>query len=203
MKELVYKFLDRHYPINNKIIDISFNIKVHEVISQVFGITDILFKDWVIDRIGDEFALQYPNNYRVHITWFKNDLLHRDNDLPAVIYSDGTKCWYKKGNKHRDNDKPAVINRDSGSKYWYKNGQLHSYNDQPAVIDSDGSKFWFKNGLLHRDNDKPAEINSNGNMYWYQNNKKHRENGPAVIRYDGLLEWWLNGEYLKSYALEN
>ena len=29
--------------------------------------------------------------------WFINNELHRENDLPAIIYSDGTKEWYLNG----------------------------------------------------------------------------------------------------------
>ena len=29
--------------------------------------------------------------------WYKDDKLHRDNDLPAVIYADGTQKWYVDG----------------------------------------------------------------------------------------------------------
>ena len=40
--------------------------------------------------------------------WFKNGKLHRDNDLPAVIYADGTQYWYQNGKFHRDNDLPLL-----------------------------------------------------------------------------------------------
>jgi hypothetical protein len=54
--------------------------------------------------------------------WCKNgNIKHRDNDLPAVIYSDGTQEWYKNGKRHRDNDLPAAIFR-SEYQYWYQNG---------------------------------------------------------------------------------
>jgi hypothetical protein len=33
--------------------------------------------------------------------WFKNGERHRDNDLPAIIYSDGSKEWYNNGNRIR------------------------------------------------------------------------------------------------------
>ncbi len=29
--------------------------------------------------------------------WYKNGEIHRDNDLPAIIYSDGYKVWYVNG----------------------------------------------------------------------------------------------------------
>jgi len=50
----------------------------------------------------------------------KNNKLHRDDDLPAVVYVGGTQEWYKNGQLHRDN-LPAII-YSSGYKYWYKYG---------------------------------------------------------------------------------
>ena len=55
--------------------------------------------------------------------WYNNELhgvLHRDNDLPAVITENGTHYWYINGKRHRLY-KPAVINAD-GIHYWYING---------------------------------------------------------------------------------
>lgn len=34
--------------------------------------------------------------------------VHRDNDLPAIIYKNGTRKWYQNGNLHRDNNKPVI-----------------------------------------------------------------------------------------------
>ena len=95
-----------------------------------------------------------------------NGELHSFNDLPAIVYSDGTKIWYKDGLVHRD-------------------------NDLPAVIMSDGTKKWCKNGLVHRDNDLPAIINYNGTMIWYRNGKLHRDTGPAIIFNDGTKSYFL------------
>ena len=54
--------------------------------------------------------------------WYKNDVLHRDGDLPAVISARGDLEYYKNGKRHRDNG-PAVIRKD-GTCSWYKHG-LH------------------------------------------------------------------------------
>jgi predicted ATP-binding protein involved in virulence len=59
--------------------------------------------------------------------WYnKDEKLHRDNDLPAVIYSDGSKFWYQNGERHRDNNLPAIINA-NGYQAWYKNGVFIKY----------------------------------------------------------------------------
>jgi len=81
-----------------------------------------------------------PNNFSC-----KKAICHRENDLPAIEDSDGTKYWYKEGKLHRENDLPA-IEYSSGSKFWYKEGKKHRENDKPAIIWFDGSKQYWING---------------------------------------------------------
>ena len=33
--------------------------------------------------------------------WWMNGKIHRDNNLPAIIYADGAKEWYQYGRRHR------------------------------------------------------------------------------------------------------
>jgi hypothetical protein len=64
-----------------------------------------------------------------------------------VIDEEGTERWFNKDHQlHRDNDLPAVI-KSNGSKFWYKDGKLHRDNDLPAATYSDGRKEWFNNGV--------------------------------------------------------
>lgn len=136
--------------------------------------------------------------------WQKNTLLHRDNDLPAIIDKLGH-FWFKEGKKHRDNDLPAVEWFDSG-KEWYQNGLIHRENG-PAVIDKDGSSHWFNQGVKHR-NLEPAYIGKEGKK-WYKDGFLHRVNGPAIEWINGDKEWYQNGllhrvngpaiEYQQSY----
>ena len=80
--------------------------------------------------------------------WYnKNGLKHRDNDLPAVIYSNGSKGWYINGLMHRENDLPAMIG--NGEEYWYKNGKMHRDNDLPALIRENGTRLYFKYGIRY------------------------------------------------------
>ena len=73
------------------------------------------------------------------------------------IDEDGTKRWYNdKGKLHRENDLPAIEWTD-GSKEWWLNGKLHRENDLPAIEYSDGTKFWYLNGKFHRENGPACE----------------------------------------------
>jgi len=89
-----------------------------------------------IDENGDEF---WKN---------KEGQLHRDGDLPAVIYANGAKYWCKNGQLHRDGDLPAIIFA-NGRKEWWKNSKRHRDGDQPAIIWPNGAKAWYKNGVRY------------------------------------------------------
>ena len=64
--------------------------------------------------------------------WKKDGVLHRDDDLPAVIYPDGTELYYINGQKHREGDKPAVIFPD-GTESYYKHGIEYTPESKPSV----------------------------------------------------------------------
>jgi hypothetical protein len=71
----------------------------------------------------------------------------------------------------------------------YENQDPH----RPADETSHGDQHWYdRNGLLHRDGDLPATIWRNGDKYWHKNEDVHRELGPAVVRSNGNVEFWLN-----------
>ena len=78
----------------------------------------------------------------------------------VCVTSGGTQMWYKNRKLHRDNDLPAII-WTGGNQEWYKNGVCHRENDLPAIVTTDGTHAWYKNGNLHRDNG-PTVINVNG-----------------------------------------
>ncbi len=72
--------------------------------------------------------------------WYKNDIIHRDDDLPSIEYANGAKCWHQNGQLHRIG-KPAMI-QDDGIQYWYKFGKLHR-EDGPAIEFVDGPPIKF------------------------------------------------------------
>ena len=93
----------------------------------------------------------YDNFTKKTASYFRNGLLHRDGDFPAVIWwhPNGAvklKEYYKDGEQHRDGDNPAL-------EEWYDNGQLER-------------RHWRVNDLLHRNGDRPAmeEWNRQGEL---------------------------------------
>lgn len=74
--------------------------------------------------------------------WYKNSLIHRDRDLPAVINANGGAVWFQGSLWHRDGDLPAYIGGD-GTVMWYQTGQRHRING-PAVIRSNMLEWWIR-----------------------------------------------------------
>jgi len=127
--------------------------------------------------------------------YYVNGKLHRENDEPAIVMSDGSVEFRICDERHREGDKPARISA-KGSEYYYKNGALHRDDDKPAVILRNNGKIrvckWFKNGFIHRDGDKPAMITSTGIQRWYHYGQLHRTGDkPAMVN--------LNSDIIKYY----
>lgn len=95
--------------------------------------------------------------------------LHREGDMPAFIFPNGSCSWEIHGELHRDGDLPAQVNSNRQISWWQHN-KRHREKDRPAVIFPSGRRVWHANGLIHRNN--------------------HR---PAVVLRDGTLEWWTRG----------
>lgn len=186
---------------------------------------DIIFKDHQLPNIvvfPEQMTEDYfkEDNGRQNFYKKGTKILHRDNDLPAVINADGSEWWYQDGKLHRENDRPAeilssgeqrwwyrgLLHREhdypaiihlNGRLEWYKNGKLHRNYDKPAQIIS-GSQYWYQNGKLHRNGDKPAVIYANGRQAWYQNGLLHRDNGPAMLFNDGSCQWYQYGAQIMN-----
>ena len=101
---------------------------------------------------------------------------------------------YKDGS-HSEKDSDGTLR-------WIQNDKLHRDDDKPAIINSDGGLEWRKNGLYHRDDDKPAYIGPEGRLDWCQNYQRHRICGPAVIRPNGIHEWWVNNKNITQEVNE-
>ena len=146
--------------------------------------------------------------------WYNSKgILHRDNDLPAIEYANGSKEWYMNGKHHRENDLPAVEWYD-GAKYWYINNEIHRENG-PASEFSDGGKAWYWHGkyievnsqeefeeklpyLIMKDiHEQYYYFDEDNNKKWFINiNNKtllHRKNDLPAIEYaNGDKVWYLN-----------
>ena len=60
--------------------------------------------------------------YNADKYWYRNNKLHRSDNLPAIEMANGTKEYYLDNKLHRGYDLPA-IERADGTKEWWFNGK--------------------------------------------------------------------------------
>lgn len=78
--------------------------------------------------------------------WYLNNKLHREDDLPAMIWENGVLRWYVHGKLHRDGDLPAIVWA-GGDQEWWQHGKRHRDGDLPAKIYKDGTQEWWLHGV--------------------------------------------------------
>lgn len=80
----------------------------------------------IVDNLYEIESLRNIRNLRTPIQeYWVNGKLHRENDLPAVVFNDSKKhsYWYEEGKLHRNNNKPAIIN--GNFLHYFNNGELY------------------------------------------------------------------------------
>lgn len=133
----------------------------------------------------------YPGD--VYYYTYHPDIIHRDNDLPALIRANGDQEWLQHGLLHRDNDLPALIKAD-GRKEYYQHDELHREGDLPAIIWTNGDQMWFQHDQYHRERNLPARIWVDGTKGYWVYNQQHSLLTPA-----NRNGWYLNGlQYFKD-----
>ncbi len=82
---------------------------------------DPIFKKWAeteqaIKQFSELFStVETTDRYQI---WKLFNKTHRFDDLPAIIYANGTRNWYYNGKIHRDGDLPAVIYANGCQEYY-------------------------------------------------------------------------------------
>ena len=142
----------------------------------------------LLDLLGPIYPPDAINDLGEKIWHDRDGLNHRDGDLPAFIFPDGSMEWWQHGQIHRDWDKPAIVKAD-GFMTWVHHNKRHRF-DAPAVITPGGAQHWYRFGERDRAGDLPATIREDGTQEWWARGKLHRTQGPAVIKPDGSVEYW-------------
>ncbi|RTK95515.1 MAG: hypothetical protein EKK64_06750 [Neisseriaceae bacterium] len=78
---------------------------------------NFLYEKSILHSIDDMPSIVFKNGTKI---WFNEDKFHRENE-PAIIYGNGDQEWWRKGKRHRDNG-PAVIYGDK--QYWFVDGEF-------------------------------------------------------------------------------
>ncbi len=120
-----------------------------------------------------------------------NGRMHREDDLPSLEYSNGSRAWTRYGKLHSDEDHPALI------VLHYIAYQMQGYPVMYLWSPSSSLNIWYKNGNIHRDGDRPAVVRNRRHLEWWQHGRRHRIGEPAII-YEfietGDDEWWHKGK---------
>ena len=158
--------------------------------------TDLGFKDGVYVEREDGHFGYYINTYKDQA----KTIWHNSNGpAQTMYYHNGNKEieYYAIENLiHRDNDLPAIINYINGkigSEKWLQHGKLYRENG-PAEIgyDSNGtviSQTWYKDNGLHRE-DGPAVIEK----LYKKTINKYYINGKRIYK-EAYLKKYLPHEY--------
>lgn len=78
----------------------------------------------------------------------KYETWNRLKEPAPVISPTGIRYWYNKYNQlHRENNLPAVI-YPSGATDYYLNGEFYNPGGGPAVVDVDGTEWWYSESEL-------------------------------------------------------
>lgn len=131
-----------------------------ELLNAATGWFEIERHNFILDRFNFYFG------YKT----FKEKYLYDRGILTQLICGDGTSIKYKNEIVHSDNDEPAII-YPNGTRQWFCNGFEHRLYG-PSTVFPGGSERWCCNGVPHR-TDGPAIFNSLVNeKIWYINGVK-------------------------------
>jgi hypothetical protein len=103
-------------------------------------IHSVLPMDYYIPLIDHTFSQKWVF---VGDETYRNGKYHSFDDKPAKVTKYG-RAWYQYDELHRDNDLPALIYYD-GSQEWYQHGKIIRYNG-PAIIERDTILWWSCDG---------------------------------------------------------
>lgn len=150
-----------------------------------------------IPSVIEEYSDSKSENVFVTQLWFRNDILHRDSDLPAEIkeYKNGIPI-YKKWFLNGKNTSPSGL----AEERFYSNGkikyQLYTYPNGYMKNDM----FYDQNSKIGRDDDRPAitlyylsdpkepiirrqEYYKDGLLHREHKENKYNQDYPAVVSY--------------------
>lgn len=82
--------------------------------------------------------------------YYQNGMLHRENDLPAIEWSDGSKSWYYNNLKHRINGF-AIDWKDGRQEYWFEGIQYTEKEFNLMILNQKQSRIMKELGLNYSD----------------------------------------------------
>lgn len=193
------------YYINGTIKNIDESKPAYLIIHNEGAIDSTWYIDGKKGRADDLPAFESRNGQGIleNVQWYSNDLLHRNNDEPAIIKYDeeyDVYNWYKFGKRYRENDKPTSkeVTKDGKPIYhsWFDDKfRFHRLNG-PARIEyypDTGiikKEMWYIDDHLHREDNKPAKRSyyKNGVLkkesYYIKHKLGRTDNLPVRVWYN-------------------
>ena len=108
------------------------------------------------------------HGHNIEEYWENGQIVSRGNS-PSII-APNVQIWYNDSNEiHRDGDLPAMLYTD-GTKVYYQHGQIHRLGDLPAIETSANKEYWSRN-LINRQDNKPSIIMMNGTEHFYRHSQ--------------------------------
>jgi hypothetical protein len=175
----VCRFLSEKTLDNNYVSDLKRKFLLCSTISQ-----DIIYNRMYRYKYNDKFHVTDEQKYKI-VYYLPNGNLHTFDD-PCIAISWNRRnllhIWFKDNKIHRDNDLPAVIHDMNGSTSIWNMCSIKTeevFKDIlqyfPGFYILDYIHMWFKNGLPHRDNDLPAIIRKEY-MEWRRHGLLYKSN---------------------------
>lgn len=157
-----------HNDPNHTSINIDFHYKIPQTTKVESFSISMFYNNGNLHRDGFPAVIIHRNSQNLHEEMWNDGIIDTSNRYTIFETPDGTIKYFKDKILHRDGDLPAIIER-NGSKWYYKYGKLHRDNGLPAVEYSNGGKRWYVNDVLYRSSNLPPIILSNGTGYLYIN----------------------------------
>jgi hypothetical protein len=165
-------------------------------------------KNEVINNINHTVVENFVNNKLVSTEWYVDNKKHREDDLPAQIYVNGTKKWYFNDFLHRENKLPA-IESPKENKFFLLGIEVQPYELENLIVnkkvdvknniieyrDSLDNYYYSINNLLQSVDDKPAIIIRDYEEQWFKDGLLHRDNDKPAISSEVDRQWLQNGKY--------
>jgi len=133
MERITIDYLNRHVLNSDGIVNTSMK-EIKERLESALGEDSLMYiTSWIrLHAINGRLSIKSRMKFEVYNT---EGQLHSFDDEPALITPFG-ESWYKEGLLHRENDLPADV-IPGVSKGWYKEGLLHRENNLPAYVEYD------------------------------------------------------------------
>lgn len=100
LRDIIFKYFDDNYEIKGTKVHLTHTYEneyaEEREVEELFGTTEIGFEDWVEERIGVDYQIEYACGT---IEYYVDSGFIDDGVRPAIVYPSGVKTYYYNGNQ--------------------------------------------------------------------------------------------------------